>query len=217
VNTLGKNGRKLTEKEIKRKEKFDALRTHMEQEGYTTNPVTVGVLKANILAIVVMLPFGVLFAWIYYLANPTVDFSISEDKLLIALCAYIILMLVLVVVHELIHGITWGFFTKNRFKSIEFGVIWKMLTPYCYCSEPLKRWQYLLGSAMPTLILGFVLGAAAVAFHSISLLCLSEVMIFAGGGDFLIILKMLLYRSQGSDTVYYDHPTECGFVVFEKN
>jgi hypothetical protein len=42
-------------------------------------------------------------------------------------------------------------------------------------------------------------------------------MIFAGGGDFLIILKMLLYRAQGSDTVYYDHPTECGFVVFEKN
>jgi hypothetical protein len=189
----------------------------MEQEGYTIKPMTVGVLKANILAVVVMLPFGILFAWIYYLVDPTVNFSISEDKMLIALWAYIALMLVLIVAHELIHGITWGFFANSHYKSIEFGVIWSMLTPYCTCSEPLKKWQYLLGSAMPTLILGFALGAVSAALHSISLLCLSEVMIFAGGGDFLIILKMLLYRSDGRDSVYYDHPTECGFVVFEKN
>jgi hypothetical protein len=42
-------------------------------------------------------------------------------------------------------------------------------------------------------------------------------MIFGGGGDFLIILKMLLYRSGGKEAVFYDHPTECGFVVFEKS
>jgi hypothetical protein len=41
-------------------------------------------------------------------------------------------------------------------------------------------------------------------------------MIFGGGGDFIIILKMLLYRAKGKDAVYYDHPYECGFVVFEK-
>ena len=37
-----------------------------------------------------------------------------------------------------------------------------------------------------------------------------------GGGDFLIILKILLYRSGKKETVYYDHPYECGVVVFEK-
>jgi hypothetical protein len=180
-------------------------------------PMTVGVVKANMLAIVVMLPFVILFAGLYFLFSPTGNFSISEDKLLLELWAFVVLLFVFIVVHELIHGITWGCFAKSHFRSIEFDVIWSMLTPYCTCSEPLKKWQYLLGAAMPTLILGFALGIAAAVLHAMLLLWVAEVMIFSGGGDFLIILKMLLYRSGGKDTVYYDHPTECGFVVFEKN
>lgn len=62
--------------------------------------------------------------------------------------------LMLTVVHELIHGITWGIFAEKHFQSINFGVIWKMLTLYCHCSVPLKKWQYVLGAAMPTLVLG---------------------------------------------------------------
>ena len=42
-------------------------------------------------------------------------------------------------------------------------------------------------------------------------------MIFGGGGDFAIILKMLLHRQRGKEAVYYDHPYECGVVVFEKD
>jgi hypothetical protein len=214
---MGKNERKLSEKESQRKERFDSLCADMEKNGYTAKPMTVGVVKANILAVVIMLPFVILFAGIYFLVNRTVNFSISEDKLLLELWAFVVLLFVFIVVHELIHGITWGCFAKSHFRAIEFGVIWSMLTPYCTCSEPLKKWQYLLGAAMPTLILGFVLGAAAAVLHAMLLLWLAEVMIFSGGGDFLIILKMLLYRSGGRDTVFYDHPTDCGFVVFEKN
>jgi hypothetical protein len=208
--------RKLTEKERKRKEKFDALCTQMTEEGYTIKPMTLDVVKANILAFVVMLPFGILFAWLYFYINPTLDYGIAYDTLLILLLAYLVLTLVLTVVHELIHGLTWGIFTKNHFRSIEFGIIWKMLTPYCTCAEPLKKGQYLLGSVMPTLILGFGLGVVAAVCHSILLFIAAETMIFGGGGDFQIIFKMLFYRSKGSETVFYDHPTECGFVVFEK-
>ena len=65
----------------------------------------------------------------------------------------------LVILHELIHGITWAFFARNYFHSIDFGFIWSTFSPHCTCSEPLGKWQYLLGAAMPTLVLG---GAVAV-------------------------------------------------------
>ncbi len=208
--------RKLTEKEKQRKERFDKLCRDMEQNGYTAKPMTVSVVKANILAIVVMLPFMLLFAWLYYLVNRTVEFSFNVDTIPIVYFALLALMMVLVVLHELIHGLTWSIFAKSHLKSIDFGVIWKMLTPYCTCSEPLKKWQYLVGSAMPTLLLGFGLAVVSTAWNSIFLFCLSEVMIISGGGDFLIILKMLMYHPKGKKAVYYDHPTECGFIVFEK-
>jgi hypothetical protein len=30
-----------------------------------------------------------------------------------------------IILHELIHGITWAKYTKDGFKSIRFGVLWK--------------------------------------------------------------------------------------------
>ena len=124
--------------------------------------------------------------------------------------------LMLTVVHELIHGITWGIFAEKHFQSINFGVIWKMLTPYCHCSVPLKKWQYVLGAAMPTLVLGAGLGVVAMMTGNLVCLYLAEFMALGGGGDFLIIMKILRYHSDKEDQVYYDHPYECGVVVFEK-
>jgi hypothetical protein len=213
---MSKNQRKLSKKEIQRNEHFEKLCTDMEQNGYTVKPMTYGITEVNFLGIIVMLPFAALFAWIYWLFNHGFNFQISDDKMLIFLCGLLVLMIVLTVLHELIHGAVWGAFAENHYKSIDFGVIWSMLTPYCTCSEPLKKWQYIIGAAMPTIILGFALALAAVALNSIFLLLLAESMIFGGGGDFAVIFKMLHYRSLGKDTVYFDHPTDCGFVVFEK-
>ncbi len=48
---------------------------------------------------------------------------------------------------------------------------------------------------MPTLVLGFGATLAMVITDQLSLLFLSEIMLLSGGGDFLIILKILLYRT----------------------
>ena len=115
----------------------------------------------------------------------------------------------------LFRSITWSFFTKERFHSIEFGVIWSMLTPYCTCKEELKKWQYILGSIMPTFIVGILPTVLAILLHSELLFEIGLLMIFGGGGDMLITLKILFYREKGS-RVYMDHPYKCGVVVFEK-
>ena len=67
---------------------------------------------------------------------------------------------------------------------------------------------------MPTLVLGFGLAALATSQGSLWLFSLAELMILGGGGDFLIVLKMLRHP-QKSGAVYYDHPYECGLVGFE--
>lgn len=209
---MKKNERKLTEKELKRKEQFEILRADMKRNGYKEKALTIGILQANVGAIIIMLPFVVLTAISYFNFNSigTREISLRFSILLLPI------LLVLIVLHELIHGLVWGCFAKNHFHSIEFGVIWKALTPYCTCSEPMKKWQYMLGGAMPTLILGAGTAVIAVATSQLLLFYIAELMIFSGGGDFLIILKILLYRTGRKETVYYDHPYECGGVVFEK-
>ena len=209
---MKKNERKLTEKELKRKEQFEILRADMQRNGYKEKALTIGILQANVGAIIIMLPFVVLTAISYFNFNSigTREISLRFSILLLPI------LLVLIVLHELIHGLVWGCFAKNHFHSIEFGVIWKALTPYCTCSEPMKKWQYMLGGAMPTLILGAGTAVIAVATSQLLLFYIAELMIFSGGGDFLIILKILLYRTGRKETVYYDHPYECGVVVFEK-
>ena len=203
---------KLTKEEEKRKEVFDKLSEEMRNKGYKQNDLTAGLVEANLLAILTTLPFILIFGILFFVVNRGVAIELSLGVELIAFASFI----VLVVVHELIHGFTWGLFAKNHFKAISFGVVWKSLNPYCTCSDPLTRTQYIIGSFMPTLILGFGLAIIATILGNFAMWCVSTFMILGGGGDFLIILKILKYKTQSKDVMYLDHPYKIGLVVFEK-
>lgn len=211
---LEKEVRKLTPQEQKRKEKFDEICEDLAKEGYFKTDLTVSILTASLLAVLVMAPFMVLALWGFYMAVPSYDVDVRVTAWQGVLM--FVVMIALIIFHELIHGLTWGCFAKKHFRSIHFGIIWSMLTPYCTCEEPLKRWQYILGTVMPTLIIGVGLTGFACMSHSICWLLLAELMIVAGGGDFLIVYKILLHKSRGKQAYYYDHPYECGLVIFEK-
>ncbi len=206
-----KKGQQLTEAELRRKARFEKLTEDMERQGWMTHNLTIGVVKANILSFVVMFPFALAVIIWYLVVNDSLGHNLSVWGLLLMVA----MLIVLFVAHEGIHGLVWGLCAPSRFRSIEFGVIWAALAPYCTCAEPMKKWQYLLGSAMPTLVLGFGLGAVAVFTGVDLLLYLSVLMILGGGGDFCIILKLLTYRPKG-EAVYCDHPYELGLVAFER-
>ena len=209
--------RELTEKEKQRKEYFDKICEKMKADGYEEKDLTVGAVKANAMALFLPLPFVALACTAYFRANPSGAGAADISSGIWGIpFMYLAALIILIVVHELIHGITRAVFAKNPFRSIDFGVVWKMITPYCTCSEPLKKWQYITGGAMPTLILGIGLTAAAAACGSFPLFILAVIMIFGGGGDIFIILKMLMFVPEAEDVVYYDHPYECGVVAFIK-
>lgn len=121
-----------------------------------------------------------------------------------------------IVIHELIHGLTWSFFffTNKGFKSIKFGVLWKQLTPYCHCKAPLKVKHYMLGAIMPAIILGLIPAVYAILFGNFSLLVFGTFFTIAASGDILIVYLM---RKENLESFVQDHPSECGYFVYEKN
>ena len=207
---MDKDKRKLTEKELKRKNDFEKLSSEMQQKGYKVKNVTINTQKAKYLALFVMLPFMALAFWLYNNVN---GFNLDGLSWGYAV-ALPLLILGLIIVHELIHGMTWAIFAKNHFHAIDFGIIWNSFSPYCACSNPLKKWQYLLGVVMPTLVLGGGGAVAAVMTNQLLLFLAAEYMILSGGGDFQLILRSILTDKR--ESLYCDHPYECGFVVFEK-
>lgn len=210
---MSKEERKLTEAEEKRKKNFEEIKSKLISEGYEAKDLTIGVVYANIMALVLMLPIAAVFTVIYININGFEGmFEISIRNYLI----FIISLFVLIVVHELIHGLFWGIFAKSHFKAIEFGIIVKMLTPYCCCKEILTKSQYIIGGIMPTVILGIIPSIVAIFINSGLLFIIGIIMIVSGGGDATILLKILRYKSDKKELVYMDHPYECGLVVFER-
>ena len=172
--------RKLSKQEQARYEGYQQLCRSMEKQGYQRVDLTVDVVRANVLAVVIMLPFLAVAAVLFFAKNPQGSIYFSMTEMLLFLVA----AFVLVVLHEVIHGVTWALLAPRGFGAIAFGVIWQMLTPYCTCKDGLKRWQYLLGGLMPTLILGFGLVGLSTLMGSLGLFLLAELMILGGGGIF---------------------------------
>ena len=107
---MGKKERKLTPKEQKRKEKFEDLSSEMIKMGYKKTDLTLGTLTANLLAIPIMLPFMALGLLIFKLTQANVKIIIMIE--IFDLIILFGILLVLIVIHELIHGLTWGHLQK---------------------------------------------------------------------------------------------------------
>ena len=127
-----------------------------------------------------------------------------------------IAMLVLIVVHELIHGLVWSIFAERGFKDIEFGFMVKYLTPYCTCGVPLSKGQYIAGALAPLVLLGIVPMIWGILAGSFPVLLVGIIMADSAAGDIQIVWQILRYRSGSSDVVYIDHPTQGGGVICER-
>ena len=209
--------RKLTGAEQRRMQRFEEVSARLAGQGYRAKELTIGVVRANVLTLVVGLPVCAIVIAAYVLAGHT--FSILEilkEGSLWKPLLFVVLMIVLTVAHEGVHGLTWGMFAKNRFSDIEFGFIKEYLTPYCTCKSPLSKGQYILGALMPLFVVGLLPAIVAIANGSTMLLLLGLIMILGAGGDVLVVLQLLRHGSSGKEALYYDHPTKAGLVVFER-
>lgn len=204
--------RELTKAEQQRKEYFEAESEKLVADGYERKNLTFGVVEANVWAIVVTLPLIIPFLLVHYVLW-------GKERTDLPWWGYLLasfLLFVFIVAHELIHGAVFAFFAKDGFRSIAFGVIWSMLTPYCTCRESLKRKHYMLAILAPTVVLGILPAAVALAIGSWWILFLGILMILGGGGDIMCAIKLATYRTKGKDCLFFDHPYEVGLAVFER-
>lgn len=205
-----KNQKMLTEAEQRRLARFEATAAEMERQGYVRQDLTIDIGKANLVALLLLIPLFVIGYGLYFLVNREMRYTGFHAV------AFLVGFLVLIVVHELIHGACWSIFAPHHFRDIEFGVLRSSLTPYCTCLSPLQKGHYIFGTVMPFLLLGILPMAAGIAAGKQWILFLGIIMADSAAGDLMIIRKLLKYTSSAEEIVYMDHPTEAGGVVFER-
>ncbi len=206
--------RLLTKAEKKRQELFFKKSEELEKQGYTPKKLTFNIKILNVFSLILTVVYMAVCIMIYATVNRGDEkfYELGFGELLIFLVA----MAILTVLHEGIHGLTWGIFAEQHFKDIEFGFIKEYVTPYCYCRSPLKKYQYIIGSLMPMILLGVIPSIVAICLNSNVVLFLSCVMFGSAGGDIMVTIKIILNKVNASTVLYCDHPTEPGLFVFEK-
>jgi hypothetical protein len=188
-------------------ENYENQKNQMLKLGYEEHVNTISILKANLMVFITAGPFAIIIISIYLALWKSIIFEINFSHLIILLAIFISIP-----IHEFIHGFTWHFFCNKKWKSIHFGVLWKALTPYCHCKEPLNFNQYILGGLMPFLTLGLVISLIAIISGSSLILFIGLFNILVSGGDTTIAYKLLKHRK----SKIIDHPTKCGFIAFAK-
>lgn len=188
--------------------RFNEMKQELENEGYESKKCTISVLKANLMAFVTAGPIAII-CWLLYFSissQRSGSFSLGNTTL------FLVVVFASMFIHEVLHGVTWALFCKKGWKSIHIGVIWKKLTPFCCCMEPLGFGAYILGGLMPLMILGLGMFGIALITQNMFLLSVSMVNILSAGGDTTIVLMLLKHK----EALIMDHPTECGFWAFDK-
>ncbi len=176
---------------------------------------TVNLVWANIFSLLILIPIFLIFGVPYcFIWGFEVDFIDFQPPMVFLKFLYVFIIIISgIIVHELIHGITWAIFSKNGFKSIKFGILFKMLTPYCHCKEPLRVRDYIIGAIMPAIVLGIIPSLIAIIIGNLSLLSFGMFFTMAAAGDFLIINVI---RKENKDDFVQDHPSEAGCYIYKK-
>lgn len=118
------------------------------------------------------------------------------------------------IVHELIHGLTWRFLGNKPSSAIKYGVNWKALMLYAHCKEPMDVGAYKLGVAMPGVLLGLLPAFLGILTSNSLFLTFGLFFTLVAGGDILILW---LLRKVEAGMLVEDHPTRIGCYVINPN
>jgi len=129
-----------------------------------------------------------------------------------ALHSFLPAIIIGIVVHEVLHGVTWALAGRRPLSSISFGFNVATLTPYAHFKEPLPANAYRTGAAMPGLLLGVVPLLIALATGNGWLATFGTLFLVAASGDILIFWMI---RDVSLTSQIQDHPSKPGCIVFD--
>lgn len=191
---------KKSKQVLERIENFESIKKDYEAQGYTYQKVEINIITANVVACVIMVIMAAIGFYVFHLLHKKI---VLFFPLWLLLC-----MLLSTIIHELIHGIAWSLFCEKKWKSVQFGIIWKMLTPYCSCLEPLSWFPYLIGALAPCMILGIFPYIIAFISGNSLVLWFAVFNIAAASGDLMVVYHICKDRP----SLMMDLPEECGYI-----
>lgn len=195
---------------MKKKKKEEPL---PQIEGYEPELKTIGMLAANLWAVLLMV-VAIVVGW-FALTGLYPSFSFDmDDPMLMAKNSmwFCILMLLGIVVHELVHGFTWLLLLHKGFRHLSFGLM-AGGGFYCHIDVPMTKKPYVISALMPLLLVGLVPWVAGIVTGSLLWMLVGGIYIGAATGDLMIVKAI---HNEPADTLIYDHPTLPGCYVYHR-
>ncbi len=119
-----------------------------------------------------------------------------------------------ILLHELLHGIGWVIFGGKSFRSLQFGVLWKYLSPYAHCKEPVKVRGYRAGIILPGVIVGILPGIYGIVAGQFGWVLFGIIFTWGAIADFVM---WWILRKLPPDSQVIDHPEKVGCYVLKKD
>lgn len=124
---------------------------------------------------------------------------------------FIFSFLVYVVVHELLHGISFVLFGKVKIKELKFGVIWKSGMAYCISTVPVKIGAARISLMMPVYAVCIPLYILGILMDSFGISLLAILFLSGSIADFYY-----MWASRKASKDYYmfeEMPTVKGYEI----
>ena len=172
-------------------------------EGYEAVKTTISMMTANLLAIGFLVVFGALCWWVFGMIWGGEEWRFSFWL--------VVLLVAGIVVHELVHGITWLFLLRKGFRHLSFGFLPGGV--YCHIDVPMVKRDYVIGALMPLFLVGVVPLVVSFFVGSYLWLFLGIIMVVSALGDIMIVWAI---RKEPADALIYDHPSEAGCYVYHQ-
>ena len=115
-----------------------------------------------------------------------------------------------IVLHEALHGLTWQILSGQR-DVVEYGVKWKVLTPYAHMKARIPISAYRTGIWMPGFVVGLIPVLVALLIGNGTLLWFGILFVWGAGGDMMILW---LLRGIPDTAEIEDHPERVGCYVW---
>ncbi len=185
----------------------------MIPENFVKEEKIIDLMKAQMVALKYFALFGVIFGLPFFLMWGFRFPKVVADNLLLSGVLPIVVFTLGIVAHELIHGIFFAIYAKKGIRSVKFGVLWKMLTPYCHCKEPLQIKHYKIALLAPLVFLGLI--PAVISLFTGNLWMLIFGIVFSGSAAGDLMIYDLIKKENPQDYVQ-DHPLEAGYFIFRE-
>lgn len=122
--------------------------------------------------------------------------------------------IILIIIHEAIHGLSALIFAGAKPKDIEFGAIWQQMMFYCHVKKPMTARAYRAVLIMPLIFTGILPLIAVTIWGNPPLILFFGLSVSGAAGDVAMFWETLKYKPK---QLIEDHPkAPAYYLVFEE-